>query len=101
MLACYSAESKDLLMKLINPNPDYRPSAETALQHKWFNTDKKALKSSLYINTQLCKLSTNVILSREALDYYKVSPAPLSGEAKSLIKNSDDIFFNSNNFNGA
>ena len=40
-LACLlSREVKDLMAKLVNPNPNLRPTAKEALQHSWFIKEK-------------------------------------------------------------
>lgn len=46
----FSAECIDLLMKMLNPMPEQRPSAEGCITHAWFARDKEALQSSLFIN---------------------------------------------------
>ena len=34
---CYSNEVKDLIKKMINENPDKRPSINEVLEHPWFS----------------------------------------------------------------
>lgn len=50
----FSIEAQNLLMALLNFDPVFRPTAEEALKHKWFNNDKEALSNSLFINNLLC-----------------------------------------------
>jgi serine/threonine protein kinase len=45
-----SKSIKDLLSKLLCPNPIERFDAQEALNHEWFKNDIPALKYSLFIN---------------------------------------------------
>jgi serine/threonine protein kinase len=54
--------AKDLILKLLSPDPDTRPSASEALQHVWFSQDKEALVTSLLANRELAKLSKLLII---------------------------------------
>lgn len=58
-------------MKLINPDPEQRPTAEIALHHEWFSNDKYALNSLLMRNEQLClsPTFTNTMNNSEHSDF--------------------------------
>ncbi len=45
---------KDLLMKLLDVNPELRYSASEALNHPWFASDREALQEGLLLNNFLC-----------------------------------------------
>lgn len=51
-----SFEAQNLLLSLLDRNPDFRPSAKEALEHPWFLQDREALMDSLYINSYLCQM---------------------------------------------
>ena len=39
-----------LLYLMLDPRPEYRPSTEQCLNHQWFESDKEAVQSSIYLN---------------------------------------------------
>ncbi|CDW85720.1 serine threonine protein kinase [Stylonychia lemnae] len=54
-----SDEAQDLLLKLLEKNPEQRLSAREALQHPWFKTDRQALNACLFLNEQISTSSIN------------------------------------------
>ena len=49
-VAKYSKHAIDLLQKLLQPDPQDRPTAEEALDHPWFASEQCAVNESLTIN---------------------------------------------------
>ena len=49
-----SPQGRDLLLKILSPNPDYRPTAKDALKHEWFSCDRAILSNLMLVNTNLC-----------------------------------------------
>ncbi|CDW79552.1 serine threonine protein kinase [Stylonychia lemnae] len=49
-----SNQARDLLMKILQPNPDKRLTARQALEHPWFSADYQILQQALQINAWLC-----------------------------------------------
>ncbi|TNV86128.1 hypothetical protein FGO68_gene14551 [Halteria grandinella] len=45
-----SADCKHLLLWMLQTTPESRPTAEQCINHKWFQQDREALQSSLFIN---------------------------------------------------
>ncbi|CDW74929.1 serine threonine protein kinase [Stylonychia lemnae] len=52
-ISSLSHDGRDLLLKLLEKNPLYRPTAKQALQHRWFQADREALDAALIINEQI------------------------------------------------
>ncbi|CDW73554.1 UNKNOWN [Stylonychia lemnae] len=52
-----SSDGRDLLLKLLEKNPLFRPTAKQALQHPWFQGDRDALDAALIINEQIQTLT--------------------------------------------
>lgn len=47
-------QCKDLLLKMLQADPDNRPSAHEALSHEWFCCDKVVLNKLLLLNDLVC-----------------------------------------------
>jgi serine/threonine protein kinase len=62
-----SPQCQDLLMKMLDADPDHRPSAKEALEHEWFKQDKEILKELLIINDIMCTNSKKLssVMSRK------------------------------------
>jgi serine/threonine protein kinase len=59
---------KDLLIKLLDPNPSTRITSDQALQHEYFNSDKQVIMDLMQINKLFADQKTKTklhILSRE------------------------------------
>ena len=50
-----SPQATDLMMSLLQLNPEDRPTAKIALKHPWFLEDREALNHALQINSFLIK----------------------------------------------
>ena len=50
-------DAKDLLVQLLSPNPDFRPTAREALNHPWFAENHAVIKEQLETNKKLSELS--------------------------------------------
>ena len=53
VLANYSSEALDLLLKLIEKSPAKRLSAEQALNHEWFGDIKEGISLALELNSKI------------------------------------------------
>lgn len=49
-----SPQCRDLIMLMLEADPDKRPTAKEALMHEWFKCDKDILKELLRANNILC-----------------------------------------------
>lgn len=50
-----SKNCKDLLICMLNSNPDQRPTASEALAHPWFNNEKDIIRDLLIMNEVMCE----------------------------------------------
>jgi len=50
-----SKNCKDLLTRMLRPNPDLRPTESEALAHPWFNNEKDIIRDLLIMNEVMCE----------------------------------------------
>jgi serine/threonine protein kinase len=58
-------------MKILEPDPDKRPTAKEALDHEWFKQDQEILKELLLVNDLMCsnnKKVSSVMMNRKLSD---------------------------------
>ncbi len=48
--------TRNILIKLIEPDPARRPQASEVLQHSWFSQDKQMLSKVLCLNSKISKI---------------------------------------------
>jgi len=58
---CLSLECRDLLKKMLDSNPDTRPTAEECLNHDWFKCNRDVLQKFILLNKEssICNSSKN------------------------------------------
>ena len=64
-----SVNAQDLLKKILNPNPEFRPTCEEILAHPWFHESKQTLPITYNIAKKLSTFNIKSIIARALLTF--------------------------------